>query len=731
MGGKVGCNWSQPFLNRRHPIYWSKVGELTSNRDNFTPACPRMSILLRTIILLGVCVRLAAPLGADASPAGAQVTTANQAKEMMPWEAGLDAHSKWHHPVLEATMVPEPPVIDGVLDDGCWRGLLGLTGFRSEAQRRAVTEKTEALICYDQRNIYVGFRCWDSQPKRIRAVETKRASANILSDDWVYANITPLHDHRHGFNFYVNPRGAQFDSPPGGAAEKIQWRGDWQAAARIQDWGWSAEMAVPFSVLRYPKGQSEFGITFTRYLAREDEAADWPAMPNDVWTSEETGDWVGLKPPVPKQAPVTMVYTAIDSSAHDEPATAGLDSKYVFAGDHTVMLTAKPDFRNVEDEVESIIFSYQQKYVDDRRPFFVEGSDYLPDESLFYSRTIEKVDTGIKFIGREANTDMGFLHAAVLGEQNDTAASARVQYDPYTKSTFSIVAHQSPGMDNIAGGFSLKHSILEPKGSTSLSVSSNKSWTDGPGGDGSTYEVSVSQSPNPGYLGFKLDYLDTPEDFNPVDGFVDEKGFRGWLAQVSSSQQYVERWLQSWGWKLLGTYYTAPGGVLHDSKVGVSASMRSHDGRSASVSFAVENRPPNHDQVTGLGVGWNENSTYNSGSLNVEFGRRASMDYRYLSASQGYRPGESWAVSGSLEYQRLQPPGMPADDLAQIILAGNYDLTLEKSLAARIVQTGARHNFYVSYRQVVRRGTDVYLILGNPNSSDTESRIALKLVRVF
>ena len=83
------------------------------------------------------------------------------------------------------------------------------------------------------------------------------------------------------------------------------------------------------------------------------------------------------------------------------------------------------------------------------------------------------------------------------------------------------------------------------------------------------------------------------------------------------------------------------------------------------------------------------------------------------------------------EYQRFHSPGEPAEDEFQGILGTSYDITSERSVAGRYVNRAGQHNFYVSYRQVVRKGLDAYVIVGNPNVEKTEGRVAVKVISCF
>ncbi len=111
-------------------------------------------------------------------------------------------------PEIRAPLVQTPPVLDGVLDDACWKGAFCCTGFYRPDWNKPATEQTFAYLCYDKENIYIGFYCKDSQPEKIYARETKRGG-RIRRDDNVAVMLDVQHQHREQYSFRVTPRGCR------------------------------------------------------------------------------------------------------------------------------------------------------------------------------------------------------------------------------------------------------------------------------------------------------------------------------------------------------------------------------------------------------------------------------------------------------------------------------------------------------------------------------------------
>ena len=170
-------------------------------------------------------------------------------------------------PDIQAIRVDEPPAIDGLLEDPCWEQAARAEGFfcLEVEGNRPSPEVTVALLCYDETALYVAVICDDRTPGDIAANETQRGG-DVDNDDSIRLRLDPWHTHGESdcYEFFVNACGTQAEEIPGGSASKIEWRGDWEAAATRTPTGWQAEMAIPFSILRYSADQEEFGIAVTR-----------------------------------------------------------------------------------------------------------------------------------------------------------------------------------------------------------------------------------------------------------------------------------------------------------------------------------------------------------------------------------------------------------------------------------------------------------------------------------
>jgi len=172
-------------------------------------------------------------------------------------------------PRIPAIKVNSPPKIDGDLSDEAWHNAAKVTGFWRTDRDQLAEEQTEVWICYDDTAIYIAFLCFDSQLTLIRA-QQRRRGGSFQNDDFISVKIDPLNRPIIAggifYTFSVNPIGTQNEWVPGGAAQKIEWRGDWKAKAKITEIGWQAEMAIPFRIFRLPRKPTAFALWFSRTI---------------------------------------------------------------------------------------------------------------------------------------------------------------------------------------------------------------------------------------------------------------------------------------------------------------------------------------------------------------------------------------------------------------------------------------------------------------------------------
>jgi len=635
------------------------------------------------------------------------------------------------HPIVAAVYVSTPPTIDGHLDDPCWSEAARLEGFGCLDVDQPPPEETVALICVDQAAIYLAVICRDRRPEDIVANETRR-NGDIWSDDFVWFCLEPWHRHKEGYFFNVTPRGVQCEDIPGGSAAKIEWRGDWRAAAARTAEGWQAEMAIPFAILRYPAGQSSFGFNVGRHFARERVSARYPAEMGITADPSRAADLVGLHPPSPAHRPLLMPYLTLGLGQPNRGVNAGLDVQYTLPDGLTALATLRPDFSQIEDVVEPISFSYSERYLPDPRPFFITGQQgYLPPEGLLYTRRIRDFDTGIKIFGTLGDETIGLLDAVSLGEENAFAAAWRHRFSEQMNSKLLLVSHRQQGEPgNLCYGLHWDYSWRTPEGFDGLWVRLHQSEDEGLD-SGGAYAIGGGHYRGVGRVRYDWQLEKVTEGFHPALGYFPEVNYSGGEFNIGRWSRSERGPIEGQGW-LLGSYYyprLAGSGIFRSGFVpGYSWEWRR--GRALSLALSRARRDNQDSSDVSGSYAWNTRDMYRSGGIFALAGKRLGGDYHYYSLDQRLRPLGRASLRLSSEYSRLSGSAGFDFRLRQTVLTASYDATPEKCIAARAVWRSNGMNVYAAYRQVVRRGADAYIVVGDPDPSRTglSRRVLLKIM---
>jgi len=295
-------------------------------------------------------------------------------------------------PAIEAIRVSTPITVDGILSEAEWQRV-GVSNFtqRDPTEGAQPTQKTEVWMAYDDGALYVAARLYDSHPDSI-ASRIGRRDAD-LSADFFYVGIDSYHDRRTGFYFGVYASGAISDGTLyNDSWDDNSWDGVWDAATKIDDKGWTTEMRIPYSQLRFPK-QDEYvwGVNFMRTIDRNKERDDFVMVPKKEsgWVSR-FADLTGLKninPPtkleilpyiVGKQR-FTNEFTDGDpfNDGSIFSSNMGVDLKYGLGSNLTLNATINPDFGQVEVDPAVVNLTQFETFFQEKRPFFIEGSNFF------------------------------------------------------------------------------------------------------------------------------------------------------------------------------------------------------------------------------------------------------------------------------------------------------------------------------------------------------------------
>jgi hypothetical protein len=283
--------------------------------------------------------------------------------------------------------------IDGLLDESVWQQAETATGFtqRSPDPNEPATEVTEVRILYDDDAIYVGARMYDSSPDSIAATLFRRDGDGY--SDWFFVAFDSYNDNRTAFTFGVTPKEVRMDLMTyNDNQQDLSWDAVWEAAAHIDDKGWTAEIRIPFSQLRY-NGEEDtvmrsWGVNFAREIARKGENSFWsPTPPDASGIVSRFGRLENLNNLPSTRRLEFLPYASGQLNRtpgnpedpfyrqHDPEFNAGADIKYGIGSNLTLTATINPDFGQAEVDPAVVNLTAFETFFPERRPFFLEGSE--------------------------------------------------------------------------------------------------------------------------------------------------------------------------------------------------------------------------------------------------------------------------------------------------------------------------------------------------------------------
>lgn len=276
------------------------------------------------------------------------------------------------------------------------------------------SQQTNFKILYDEKFLYIAYRAHDGAPDSIIKRMGRR---DEFPGDWVEINIDSYHDKRIAFSFSISVSGVRNDEfvSNNGNNWDPSWNPIWFAKTHIDDKGWTAEVKIPLSQLRYGnETEKVWGFQVMRRLFRKEERSIWQYIPQNsgVWVSS-FGELHGIKNiPLHRQVEIAPYITARAdkykkeagnpfAKGFDKKINAGVDGKLAVTNDLILDFTINPDFGQVEADPSQVRIDGFQNFFEERRPFFIEsrnifdyqltgseaGGDYDSD-LLFYSRRI-------------------------------------------------------------------------------------------------------------------------------------------------------------------------------------------------------------------------------------------------------------------------------------------------------------------------------------------------------
>ena len=485
-------------------------------------------------------------------------------------------------PVARARRATGPMAMDAFLDEPAWNRAEPITGFVQSKPNTGspASERTVIRILYDDENLYIGATLYEQDPGNISLYSLKRDFPPTDGDILGIA-LDTYHDRRNAFMFGVNAGGALIDVQTfdNGRDLNFPWDGIVQRAARVHDEGWTLELAIPFSTLRFDPGRPDqtWGLNFVRRIRRNGEDSFWAPLDRRFGLNRmaEAGTLVGLSELSGGLSLQVKPFLLADRSSGDALADvrgsdvdAGLDVKYGVSRDLTLDLTYRTDFSQVEVDEEQVNLTRFSLFFPEKRDFFLENAGLFEfgdareagyrlgtapeDFKLFHSRRIGLVEGravpvlgGGRLTGRVGGWGVGLLNM----QTRSTSALDPVNFTAIRLRRTVLGSLQLGGIvlnREVTGGtdgdeFNRSFGAdLHARLWDGLVVQSYLAGTRDGGREGSRHAARVSVAWRDRFLNTSVMYREIGDAFRPQMGYVRRGAIRHGYATIGVHHRRVE-----------------------------------------------------------------------------------------------------------------------------------------------------------------------------------------------
>jgi hypothetical protein len=640
-------------------------------------------------------------------------------------------------PSTTATQLSRAPSIDGdVLGDDAWSNINPTSGFTQTRPNEGApaTQRTEVFVGFTEDTLYIGVMAYDDNPGAILVTDSRRDSA-LDDTDSFQVIIDGLLDRQNGYVFGTNPAGIEYDAQVineggqggfggrgGGAGGfNLNWDTTWEVEAQINEQGWSAEMAIPFTALRYGSDDAQtWGINFQRNIRRNNEESYWAPLDRNFNLNRvsEAGTMEGIEVPNQRNLQITPYALAVQdrggnllSSQNNQEY--GLDLKWGITSSLTLDATVNTDFAQVEVDDIQVNLDRFSLFFPEKRPFFLENAGQFaignPREvELFFSRRIGisggaqiPIEGGGRLTGKIGNnTNIGLLRMRTEGAegfspQNDFSV-VRVNQELGNRSAIGMMYVERDGDGSIIGSssddYNRTYAVDGRWGIGDYTVIRGwMSQTDSPGINSDDTAGGVALNYNDEDWSLNAGYSEVGENFNPEVGFLSRRGFR----KIDAGWRYRYR-PENWGnlqelrphmnfrgyWDFDGNQQT---GYLHvDNHWEFNSGMEIHSG----MNFTQEGVFEPFEIVDGVTVPvgdyeheevqlvyWSNQSAPFSVNFQTRIGGFFGGDRENLDSTIRYRVGEKFSSELTWSHSKIDLPVPGGDfevDLARLRMTYSF-----------------------------------------------------------
>ncbi|MDE2481316.1 MAG: hypothetical protein KGN02_03905 [bacterium] len=697
-----------------------------------------------------------------------------------------------HALALDAAMTAPAWAAARVRSDGAWENV---------TKREAADESTSVSVLYDDHTLYVGFVAHQAGVP-ITATQTTN-DVGFGTDDFVAVGLDPSGAGSQTYLFEVTPRGVRYQQ----ASENVRYRPEWKAATERTADGWRAVLAIPLDVMRVRPGSPQtWRMNFYRQVAAVGEHYSWAwnglmqDQPSGSWpNSYDARFWPAAGPmrfagrvsrrPKPRAELYGLASLGADRELFQQSdgsfrtqtvRSVGLDVSVPLDATINFVGTVNPDFSNVEVDQQTIAPQEFRRQLQEFRPFFAQGAQYLnpnpsgystffsPQDSIFYSPSVGPFDRGAKVEGTYGLQSFGVLsyrgYNQITGDTFDDVAYGwkhALQNDTFQYWTDGVLAHHSVAGDDatVEGGFKGRnlHNGFVYSFDTSVE---RGSWVPQGVAHSTSGFVDVHK-PNWEAL---IGYADIAPNYNPIDGFTENSDIRGLQTMVNFVGS--ARGIKNWDLNLAADRLLDHSGAVHESDTGMYYSAVFDNGFSLNgvgptVSTLRGYNAYGGPGCTGAVVGTN----YFSGAPCYLGG--VTTPFNIMNVPIGYRDGTPHPIDASAGWGNFGSSNLHLYTLStsrplggRMTLGVEYDGSYERDRMTGALdsqwlrrlslgfETGSESNFTISLRSINGRGGfatepgvnlaaafhmqlrhgDLYINYGTPAANATLDRFIVKYV---
>ncbi|HVS82966.1 MAG TPA: DUF5916 domain-containing protein [Pyrinomonadaceae bacterium] len=475
---------------------------------------------------------------------------------------------------IQAVRVTDVIKIDGLLDEAAWSLAQPATDFLQQqpTEGAPASERTEVRVLFDEKNIYFGIRAFDSDAAHINARELVR-DADFSNDDTISIVLDTYHDRRNAFRFIVNPLGTQQDAliTDEGRDINVTWNGSWISAGRIDDKGYTVEIAIPLTTLRFKEGIESWGLNISRIIRRKNEENLWTSWQRSFGLERvsQAGELGGveeirrrrlreIKPYVSgdwRQGVPLVGRNGLDAGVR---AAAGIEvAKIGITPSLTAEFTVNPDFGQAEVDDQIVNLSRFSVFFPEKRDFFLENSGIFlfgrqGENQAFFTRRIGltdsgapvPIDYGVKVTGKIGPYNVGFLQVQTrklgeastgLGIPRQQFSVLRVKRDILKRSYVGAILVNRQGATTVGGGSYNRVGGADAEFNLADHYKVKAFWMGSatPGVRSSAGSSRLESIFENDLYRFITVYEDVGEKFNPEVGFIERNAIHQYFGQVA------------------------------------------------------------------------------------------------------------------------------------------------------------------------------------------------------